>query len=70
MSFVRVVFYRLVLALITLILLSIIVFAGCQLLPGDVGRSILGPFADAKSVAQLDRQLGLDQPCCFNTGIG
>lgn len=62
MSAFRVIFYRLALAFITLILLSMIVFAGCQLLPGDVGRSILGPFADAQAVAQLDRQLGLDQP--------
>ena len=33
---------RLPLSLITLWLLSVIVFAGGQLLPGDVGRAILG----------------------------
>ena len=36
---------RLLLSLITLWLLSVIVFAGGQLLPGDVGRAILGPLA-------------------------
>jgi peptide/nickel transport system permease protein len=53
---------RLVLALITLWLLSVIVFAGGQLLPGDVGRAILGPLADARAVAALNHQLGVDRP--------
>ena len=34
---------RLGLALITLFLLSVIVFAAAQLLPGDLGRNVLGP---------------------------
>ncbi len=38
------------------------VFAGGQLLPGDVARAILGPLADARAVANLDHQLGLDRP--------
>jgi peptide/nickel transport system permease protein len=38
------------------------VFAGGQLLPGDVARAILGPLADAGAVANLDHQLGLDRP--------
>jgi peptide/nickel transport system permease protein len=53
---------RVVLALITLWLLSMIVFAGGQLLPGDVGRAILGPLADARAVAALNHQLGVDRP--------
>lgn len=53
---------RLLLSAVTLWLLSIIVFAGGQLLPGDVGRSILGPLADARAVAVLDHQLGVDRP--------
>jgi peptide/nickel transport system permease protein len=62
MGLYRAILYRLALAVVTLVLLSIIVFAGCQVLPGDVGRAILGPFADAQSVAQLDHQLGVDRP--------
>jgi peptide/nickel transport system permease protein len=58
----RAILYRLMLAVITLILLSVIVFAGCQILPGDVGRAILGPLADARAVAVLNHQLGVDQP--------
>ncbi len=39
-----------------------LVFAGGQLLPGDIGRSVLGPLADARAVAVLDHQLGVDRP--------
>src|ERR1700691_5656166 len=53
---------RALLSLITLGILSIIVFLGGQLLPGDVGRAVLGPLADARAVAFFDHQLGLDRP--------
>jgi peptide/nickel transport system permease protein len=53
---------RCALSLLTLFLLSMVVFAAGQLLPGDVGRSILGPLADARAVAALNHQLGTDQP--------
>jgi peptide/nickel transport system permease protein len=62
MGLYRAILYRLVLAVVTLLLLSMIVFAGCQILPGDVGRAILGPFADARAVAALNHQLGIDRP--------
>ena len=53
---------RAVLGLLTLWLLSLVVFAGAQVLPGDVGRAILGPLADARAVAALNHQLGVDRP--------
>jgi peptide/nickel transport system permease protein len=53
---------RLALAAVTLVLLSIIVFAAAQLLPGDPGRAILGPFADQRSVDLLNEQLGVNEP--------
>ena len=53
---------RIGLSLITLWLLSVIVFAGGQLLPGDIGRAVLGPLADARAVAALNHQLGADRP--------
>jgi peptide/nickel transport system permease protein len=31
-------------------------------LPGDVGRRVLGPFADARAVAALNEELGTDRP--------
>jgi peptide/nickel transport system permease protein len=53
---------RVALAIVTLWLLSIIVFVGAQVLPGNPGRSILGPFADDAAVEQLNHELGFDQP--------
>jgi peptide/nickel transport system permease protein len=53
---------RVVLSLITLVLLSLIVFVGSQVLPGDIGRSILGPLADQRAVDALNEQLGADEP--------
>lgn len=53
---------RILLSLVTLVLLSMMVFAGGQILPGNVGRAILGPFADQRAVDILNQQLGLDRP--------
>ena len=53
---------RVALALITLWLLSVIVFVGAQVLPGNPGRAILGPFADDAAVEQLNQELGYDEP--------
>ena len=53
---------RLLLMIPTLILVSILVFALSEVLPGDVGRVILGPYASQSSVTQLDHKLGMDKP--------
>ena len=53
---------RLVLSVVTLFFLSVIVFATAQLLPGDVGRNVLGGFADQHSVDLFNHKLGLDRP--------
>jgi peptide/nickel transport system permease protein len=50
------------LSALTLLLLSMVIFAAGQLLPGDVARSILGPLADPRAVAALNHQLGTDAP--------
>jgi peptide/nickel transport system permease protein len=39
-----------------------VIFLAAQVLPGDVGRRVLGPFADQQSVDQLNHQLGTDRP--------
>lgn len=52
---------RLGLAAITLFLLSILVFVGAQVLPGNVARRILGPFADQEAVDALNTELGTDR---------
>ena len=53
---------RLGMALLTLLLVSVIVFVIAELLPGDLGRTILGPYASEEQVAQLNEQLGEDDP--------
>jgi peptide/nickel transport system permease protein len=53
---------RLGMSVLTLALLSVVVFSAGQFLPGDVGRSILGPLADSRAVAALNHQLGTDRP--------
>jgi peptide/nickel transport system permease protein len=53
---------RLGLAAITLFLLSVLVFIGANLLPGNVARRKLGNLADQSAVDQLNHQLGTDKP--------
>jgi len=52
---------RLGLALLTLVLLSLIIFFGTQVLPGNPGRAILGPFASESAVNTLNHTLGVDR---------
>jgi peptide/nickel transport system permease protein len=49
---------RLLLMAPTLILASMLVFALAEVLPGDVGRSILGIYATEEDVAALNEKLG------------
>jgi peptide/nickel transport system permease protein len=53
---------RTALAVVTLLCVSLILFAVAQVLPGDIGRAILGPWATEQQVQALDHQLGVDRP--------
>lgn len=53
---------RLGLALVTLLILSVIVFALGSLLPGDPARATLGPLASPAAVKVLAHQYGTDKP--------
>lgn len=53
---------RLLLGLIVLLMVSIVVFAATQALPGDPARAILGRSATPASLAALRLKLHLDQP--------
>ena len=53
---------RLLLMVPTLILASMLIFALAEVLPGDVGRSILGPYATQDQVNILNHELGSDRP--------
>jgi peptide/nickel transport system permease protein len=63
---------RLGLMILTLWILSLIVFLAGQVLPGDPGRAILGNLASQTSVQLLDHQLGVDRPLLvrYGTWIG
>ena len=53
---------RLGLAVLTLFLVSVLVFVAVQLLPGDLGRTVLGPYASDEQVAALNDRLGANDP--------
>lgn len=53
---------RLGLGLLTLIVVSMIIFSSIELLPGDFGEAILGQSALPETVAAFRKELGLDLP--------
>ncbi|GAB2521799.1 ABC transporter permease [Nocardiopsis aegyptia] len=53
---------RLLSAVVTVLLASVIVFAAVQLLPGDVATQVLGQDATPDAVAALREQMGLNRP--------
>ncbi len=56
---------RLGLGVITLFLVSIIIFSSINLLPGDFGQAVLGQAATEETVAAFRRELGLDRPAAI-----
>jgi peptide/nickel transport system permease protein len=59
---------RSALAVVTLMLLSVIVFLISNVLPSNVARTILGPFAPQETVDALNHQLGTDRPLLVQYG--
>ncbi|KEI43466.1 ABC transporter permease [Saccharopolyspora rectivirgula] len=53
---------RILQALVTLVLVSLVVFAGLRALPGDPALAIAGAEADDATLAEIRREHGLDQP--------
>lgn len=58
----RMILQRLGLGLLTLWVVSILIFVSVELLPGDLAQEILGQAATPETVAAFRRELGLDQP--------
>jgi peptide/nickel transport system permease protein len=56
---------RLGLGIVTLFVVSIIIFSSINLLPGDFGEAVLGQAATEETVAAFRRELGLDKPAVF-----
>ena len=61
-ALVKVVAQRLALGLLVLFAVSLIIFLGVELLPGDLCQEIQGQGATKETVAACRRELGLDQP--------
>ena len=59
---VTIVLKRLGLGLVTLLVISIIIFGAVELLPGDIAQAVLGQGATPENVAAMREQLGLDRP--------
>ncbi len=53
---------RLALGILLLLAVSVLIFAGTQILPGDVASSILGQSATPQALANLREELGLNDP--------
>lgn len=58
----RTVLQRLGLGLLTLFVVSVIIFMSIEMLPGDFTQAVLGQAATEETVAAFRRELGLDQP--------
>ncbi|MCH7795165.1 MAG: ABC transporter permease [Proteobacteria bacterium] len=61
-SILKMVAQRLALGLLTLFVVSLIIFSAVELLPGDLAEAILGQSATPETVAAFRRELKLDLP--------
>ena len=59
---VKLIAQRLALGLLLLFAASILIFVGTSILPGDVAQSILGQSATPEALANLRRELGMNDP--------
>ena len=57
-----IIFQRLALGLLTLLIVSMVIFVAVNLLPCNFAQAILGQGATPEAVASLERDLGLDKP--------
>lgn len=56
---------RLGLGVLTLLVVSVIIFSAVELLPGDLAQEILGQAATPETVAAFRKELGLDRPAAI-----
>jgi peptide/nickel transport system permease protein len=58
----RLIAQRLGLGLLTLLAASVLIFAGTEILPGDLASAVLQNSATPESLAEMRKELGLDRP--------
>ena len=61
-SILRIIGQRLALGVLTLFVVSIVIFAAVNMLPGDFAQAILGQGATPEAVEAIRQDLGLDKP--------
>ncbi|HUK78941.1 MAG TPA: ABC transporter permease [Thermoleophilia bacterium] len=68
MPLVKIIVRRILLGVLTLLLVSVLVFAATQTLPGDTARAILGKSATPATLKAMRQELGLDRPAVVQYG--
>ena len=58
----RLIAQRLGLGFVTLFAASVLIFAGTEILPGDLASAMLQNSATPESLAEMRKELGLDRP--------
>lgn len=58
----KIIFGRLALGVLTLLAVSVLIFAATEILPGDVASAVLGQGATPETLAVFRKELGLDRP--------
>jgi peptide/nickel transport system permease protein len=58
----RIIISRLALGVLTLLAVSVLIFAATEILPGDVASAVLGQGATPETLAVFRKELGLDRP--------
>lgn len=61
-SILKLIAQRIALGILLLFAVSVLIFAGTEILPGDVAASILGQAATPENLANLREELGLNDP--------
>jgi peptide/nickel transport system permease protein len=69
MPLAKLILWRIALGIVTLLLVSILIFLATNALPGDPARAILGARATPEALAELRSQLGLDKPVITRYGV-
>ncbi len=69
MPLARLILWRIALGIVTLLLVSILIFLATNALPGDPARAILGARATPEALAELRAELGLDKPVVTRYGV-
>lgn len=71
-SIFQIILQRLALGLVTLLVVSMVIFVAVNALPGDFAQAILGQGATEEAVTQIRADLGLDQNyfCATLGGLG